>query len=161
MVKPSVAKNRKLNERDNWTNGCKLLNEVFADAVENHRDGIISVYSRCQLSNHRNDRWVDVIKLTKTNNRAKQIVAEYNEYTSKIDSIASDMHIIQTMAQTLHNVTPVNFSNVNTFKEKFASEFDNEMKKYTMLKVATGIWSDSDRKIVADYIDGIENNNTL
>jgi hypothetical protein len=159
MVKPSVAKNRKLNERNNWTNGCKLLNEVFADAVEKHRDGIISVYSRCQLSNHRNDRWIDVIKLTKTNNRAKQIVAEYNEYTSKIDSIASDMHIIQTMAQKLHNVTPVNFSNVNTFKEKFASEFDNEMKKYIMLKVATGIWSDSDRKIVADYIDGIENNN--
>ena len=159
MVKPSVAKNRKLNERNNWTNGCKLLNEVFADAVEKHRDGIVSVYSRCQLSNHRNDRWVDVIKLTKTNNRAKQIVAEYNEYNSKIDSIASDMHIIQTMAQTLHNVTPVNFSNVNTFKEKFASEFDSEMKKYTMLKVATGIWSDSDRKIVADYIDGIENNN--
>jgi len=71
------------------------------------------------------------------------------------------MHIIQTMAQKLNNVTPVNFSNINTFKEKFANEFDNEMKKYTMLKVASSIWSDGDRKIVADYIDDIENNNTL
>jgi hypothetical protein len=161
MVKPSVAKNRNLNERSNWTNGCNLLNEVFADAVEKHRDDIVSVYSRCPLSNHRNDRWLDVIKMTKTNNRVKQIAEEYNEYTSKIDSIASDMHIIQTMAQKLNNVTPVNFSNINTFKEKFANEFDNEMKKYTMLKVASSIWSDGDRKIVADYIDGIENNNTL
>lgn len=161
MVKPSVAKNRKLNERNNWTNGCKLLNEVFADAVEKHREDIISVYGRCSLSNHRNDRWLDVIKMTKTNSRVKQIIAEYNEYTSKIDSIAGDMHIIQTMAQKLNDVTPVSLSNVNTHKEKFASEFDNEMKKYTMLKVATGIWGDSDRKIVADYIDSIENNNTL
>jgi hypothetical protein len=161
MVKPSVAKNRNLSGRSNWINGCKVLNEVFADAVEKHRDDIVSVYSRCPLSNHRNDRWLDVIKMTKTNNRAKQIAEEYNEYTSKIDSIASDMHIIQTMAQKLNNVTPVNFSNVNTFKEKFANEFDNEMKKYTMLKVASSIWSDNDRKIVADYIDGIENNNTL
>jgi hypothetical protein len=71
------------------------------------------------------------------------------------------MHIIQNMAQKLHNVTPVNFSNINTQKEKFSSEFDNEMKKYTMLKVASSIWSESDRKIVADYIDSIENNNTL
>jgi hypothetical protein len=160
MVKPSVAKNRKLNERNNWTNGCKLLNEVFADAVEKHRDDIISVHSRCSLSNHRNDRWLDVIKMTKTDSRVKQIAQEYNEYTSKIDSIAGDMHIIQTMAQKLHNVTPVNFSNINTQKEKFSSEFDNEMKKYTMLKVASSIWSDSDRKIVADYIDMIEENST-
>jgi hypothetical protein len=138
-----------------------LLSEVFADAVEKHRDDIISVYSRCSLSNHRNDRWLDVIKMTKTNNRVKQIAEEYNEYTSKIDSIAGDMHIIQNMAQKLHNVTPVNFSNINTQKEKFSNEFDNEMKKYTMLKVASSIWSDSDRKIVADYIDSIENNNTL
>lgn len=160
MVKPSVAKNRKLNERNNWTNGCKLLNEVFADAVEKHRDDIISVHSRCSLSNHRNDRWLDVIKMTKTDSRVKQIAQEYNEYTSKIDSIAGDMHIIHTMAQKLHNVTPVNFSNVNTNKEKFASEFDNEMKKYTMLKVASSIWSESDKRIVADYIDMIEENST-
>lgn len=160
MVKPSVAKNRKLNERNNWTNGCKLLNEVFADAVEKHRDDIITVHSRCSLSNHRNDRWLDVIKMTKTDSRVKQIAQEYNEYTSKIDSIAGDMHIIHTMAQKLHNVTPVNFSNVNTNKEKFASEFDNEMKKYTMLKVASSIWSESDKRIVADYIDMIEENST-
>jgi hypothetical protein len=95
--------------------------------------------------------------MTQTNGRAKQIMEEYNEYTSAIDNIGSDMYTIQTMAQKLHNVQPVNFSNVKINNDKFANEFDKEMKKYPLLKVISSVWSDTDRKLVAEYIDSVEN----
>ena len=42
---------------------------------------------------------------------------------------------------------------------QFSKDFDNEMKKYPMLKFAGNVWDKSDKQLVADYIDGI--NNTL
>jgi len=157
MIKPSVVKNRKLNERSNWSDGCRMLEKIFSTAVEQNYDNIIKVHSRYALSHQRNDRWTDVLKMTQTNGRAKQIMEEYNEYTSAIDNIGSDMYTIQTMAQKLHNVQPVNFSNVKINNDKFANEFDKEMKKYPLLKVISSVWSDTDRKLVAEYIDSVEN----
>jgi hypothetical protein len=161
IVKPSVAKNRKLEQRDNWTNGCNLLETVFADAVEKHREDIITVNTRSPLSASRNDRWIDILNMTKTNCKAKQIATEYNEYRKRIDNISADMYTIQGMAEKLHNVEAVNFSNVKINTDKFSKEFDKEMNKYPMLKFAANVWGEADKQLVADYIDCIENNNTL
>lgn len=157
IVKPSIVKNRKLDERGNWRDGSMILNKVFADAVEKNRENIIKVHTRYNLSNHRNEKWTNVLEMTKTNSKAKQIVSDYNEYKDSIDKMSGDMHMIQNMARMLSGVEPVNFSNVKTNSDKFSKEFDEEMKKYPMLKVVSSIWSDTDRQLVADYIDSIEN----
>ena len=159
VVKPSVVKNRKLEQRDNWTNGCRLFENIFADAVEKHHDDIIEVNTRNSLSIARNYRWFEVLEMTKTDFKAKQIMVEFNEYKQRIDNISTDMYIIEYMAQRLPNVPSINFSTVKINTEKFSKEFDNEMKKYPMLKFAGNVWDKSDKQLVADYIDGI--NNTL
>jgi hypothetical protein len=159
VVKPSVVKNRKLEQRDNWTNGCRLLENIFADAVEKHHDDIIEVNTRNSLSIARNYRWFEVLEMTKTDSKAKQIMMEYNEYKQRVDNISADMYTIEYMAQRLPNVQSINFSNVKINTEKFSKDFDNEMKKYPMLKFAGNVWDKSDKQLVADYIDGI--NNTL
>jgi len=157
IVKPSIVKNRKLDERGNWRDGSMILNKVFADAIEKNRENIIKVHTRFNLSNHRNEKWTSVLEMTKTNSKAKQIVSDYNEYKGSIDKMSGDMHMIQNMARMLNGVEPVNFSNVKINSDKFSKEFDEEMKKYPMLKVVNSIWSETDRQLVADYIDGIEN----
>lgn len=161
IVKPSVMKNRKLEQRDNWTNGCNLLESIFSNAVEKHREDIITVNTRSSLSASRNDRWIEVLKMTKTNSRAKQILMEYNEYSKRIDEISNSMHIIHHASVILPNVSQVNLNNMKINSEKFSKEFDSEMKKYPMLQFTSYVWGENDKRIIADYIDNIENNNTL
>jgi len=156
LVKPSVAKNRKLAERDNWFNACNVLETIFDEAVTKNEQNIIDIHCRCHLSNERNDRWLEVLKLTKIDNNAKQIASEHQEHNKKLDSISNEMYIIQTVASKLPNVQKVDLSNVKFDKNFFAKRFDAEMKKYPMLKVINNVWSDTDRKLVADYIDTVE-----
>jgi hypothetical protein len=156
LVKPSVIKNRKLADRNNWFYACNILETIFDDAVTKHKQNLIDTYYRHSLSNERNDRWVEVLKLTKIDSNAKVIVSEYQENNKKLDSIANEMHIIQTAAGKLPNVQRVDVSSVKFDKGFFAKRFDNEMKKYPMLKVINNVWNDADKKIVAEYIDGIE-----
>jgi hypothetical protein len=156
LVKPSVIKNRKLADRDNWFYACNILETIFDEAVTKHKQNLIDTHYRHSLSNERNDRWIEVLKLTKVDSNAKAIVSEYQENNKKLDSIANEMHIIQAAAGKLPNVQRVDVSNVKFDKSFFAKRFDNEMKKYPMLKVINNIWNDGDKKLVADYIDTIE-----
>ena len=160
MVKPSVFNTRKLGERSNWNDGCNTLETIFGDAVKKHKQDIIDVHSRHSLSNERNDRNIDIFKMTKTDNTVKEIIKEYTEYTKHIDSIASEMHMIQQVATRLRNIDGVNLDNVKIDSDKFAKRFDNEMKKYPMLKLCSYVW-DNQKKIIAEYIDMIENNNSV
>jgi hypothetical protein len=50
----------------------------------------------------------------------------------------------------------VEMNKIKAEKNKFADRFDEEMKKYPMLKVCSNIWDDKHRKTVAEYIDTIE-----
>lgn len=158
LIKPSVAKNRNLAGRDNWTDGCKTLEQIFSDAVSKHKQDIIDVHRRYPLSTESNNKWVDVIKLTKTDNDLKKIVNEYEQYTKRIDNIASDMHTVQYIAQKLHGIEGVNFSSASTGDDsRFCKIFDKEIKKYPMLKMCSNPWDANQKKVVAEYIDTIEN----
>jgi hypothetical protein len=154
IVKPSVAKNRKLADRDNWFDGCKTLETVFKDAVATYKQDIIDVISRQPLSNERNERWLDVLKLTKTDSEAKKIAAEYRQYTKRLDNLVIDVYMIQDMAHKFNHGVEIN--QIKAEKNKFAYRFDEEIKKYPMLKVCNNIWDDKQRKTVAEYIDTIE-----
>jgi hypothetical protein len=154
IVKPSVAKNRKLADRDNWFDGCKTLETVFKDAVATYKQDIIDVISRQPLSNERNERWLDVLKLTKTDSEAKKIAAEYKQYTKRLDNLIVDVYMIQDVARKFNHGVEIN--QIKAEKNKFADRFDEEIKKYPMLKVCSNVWDDKQRKTVAEYIDTIE-----
>jgi hypothetical protein len=78
-VKPSVAKNRNLQSRDNWHSAMPVIKSVVTSAIENHKDAIIETFRRVNLSKNSNTRWGEVFEMTKTDNEAKRIVIEYNE----------------------------------------------------------------------------------
>jgi hypothetical protein len=155
IVKPSVVKNRKLDERGNWTRGVNVLEKVFDHATKTNKQNIINVNRRVPLSNERYDRWKDIITMT-SNSEVKNIINEYNEYCSNINNIATEMNMIYSMSKMLPNVEKVSFNDVKIDDNKFASKFDKEMKKYPMLRLLSIPWNDTDRKLVADYIDTIE-----
>jgi hypothetical protein len=155
IVKPSVVKNRKLDERGNWTRGVNVLEKVFDYATKTNKQNIINVNRRVPLSNERYDRWKDIITMT-SNSEVKNIINEYNEYCSSINNIAAEMNMIYNMSKMLPNVEKVSFNDVKLDDNKFASKFDKEMKKYPMLRLLSIPWNDADRKLVADYIDTIE-----
>jgi hypothetical protein len=157
LVKPSVVKNRKLENRDNWTRGERVLEQIFGDAVVKHKQDIIDSNCRYALSTEYNERWADVIALT-SNNELKNIVNEHKEFNKRFDAIRTEMWIIQYISQKLTNIESVNMSNVNLRVDKFSKRFDAEMKKYPMLKICNFPYNDKDRKIVAEYIDSVENN---
>ena len=155
IVKPSVVKNRKLDERGNWTRGVNVLEKVFDHATKTNKQNIINVNRMVPLSNERYDRWKDIIMMT-SNSEVKNIINEYNEYCSNINNIATEMNMIYIMSKMLPNVEKVSFNDVKIDDNKFASKFDKEMKKYPMLRLLSIPWNDTDRKLVADYIDTIE-----
>lgn len=159
-VKPSVIKNRKLDSRENWHDASGMIKQTVTSAVESNKDRIINCYRRINLSKNSNYRWKEVFELTETDNEAKRVIAEYNEYTSKVQKDAESMHTLHSLATVL-NVNPITFSNINLEDNSFANRFDNEMAKYPMLKVANIPWRDSDKKIIAEYIDTIERSNNM
>lgn len=159
-VKPSVAKNRKLDERDNWHDAIPVIKNIINNAVEQHKDNIIDSYRRYNLSKTNNHRWKEVFELTKTDNNAKRIVAEYNEFMSKRIKDSESLQTIHSLGKVF-NITSINISNTNLDDDRFSKSFDVEIKKYPMLQVCNHPWRDTDKQIIADYIDNIENHTLL
>lgn len=154
IVKPSVAKNRKLDERDNWHLGYEFIKSITSRLVEENKYDIEEFSNRYTLSHSRSDKWCDIIEMTKSSSVVKTIVSEYNEYVSRIENISQKIGLIKQIASNFL----INISRRNDFKDdRFAPRFDEEISKYPMLKVLSHApWNDDDRKIVADYIDNIE-----
>jgi hypothetical protein len=155
IVKPSIAKNRKLDERSNWHLGYEFVRKILTDIIaENHQD-IYDVMNRQTLSNQFSTRWVEVINMTKNPSVVKNVVSEYNEYVSHLDNICEKVEVIKQMANSFRFAFPGRDSNFED--NRFAPRFDKEMSKYKVLQVIRNVpYSDEDRQIMADYIDSIE-----
>lgn len=159
-VKPSVAKNRKLDGRDNWHNAAPVIKNIVKDAIDIHKNAIIDSRRRYDLSRTNNNRWKEVIELTKTDNDAKRVIVEYNEFMSKREKVVPSLRTIQELG-TIFCPGSINISNVNLDDDKFSKRFDAEIKKYPMLQVCNHPWRDTEKQIIADYIDNIENHTNL
>lgn len=159
-VKPSVIKNRKLEERDNWKNATQIVCDIMSRVVSENKEDIINAYRRIGLSNEANQKWAEVFAMTQTDNEVKRIINEYNEYTAKIQKSMNAMRTIQSIAESF-NVKAIDFSNIQLNDDSFAKRFDKEIKKYPMLKLSSCPWRDTDKKIVADYIDAVENSENM
>lgn len=160
-VKPSVAKNRNLDNRDNWFNAVPVIEDILNKAIQDHKQDIIEVHRRVSLSAASNSRWKDVFELTQSDNEVKRIVSEYNEYVSKREKNASFLHTVQSLAGVFPNVQGINFSNIKLDDDRFSKRFDTAIKKYPMLQVCNIPWRDSEKKLIADYIDSVEHATNL
>lgn len=160
-VKPSVVKNRGLESRDNWHNAISVMENIISKAIKAHKEEIIEYHRRVNLSNSHNARWKEVFEMTETDNKVKCVVAEYNEYMSNKNAKATYLVTIQSLAEIFPNVENINFSNVKLDDDRFSKHFDHEMKKYPMLQVCNVPWRDTDKKIIANYIDTIERSENM
>lgn len=159
-VKPSVAKNRKLDSRDNWHNAVPFIRDIITDATEKHKDAIIDSFKRYGLSRNNNHRWKEVLELTKTNNNAKAIINEYNEFMSSRQNNNEHLRTIHNLGKAL-NISTLNILNINLDDDRFSKRFDAEINKYPMLQVCHNPWRDNEKQIIADYIDNVENHALL
>ena len=159
LIKPSVATNRNLGSRDNWTLGHKVIEDAIRKAREDHLDNIVKVATQYDLSNENNGKYSDVLGMTKTANKAKSIMAEYDEYVEEIKVIESEMRTLQRLIDRCPSVEEIEYEMVTDEDEKFAIPFDKEFEKYPMLNHANGgYWMDGDKKEdCAKYIDLVEN----
>jgi hypothetical protein len=159
LIKPFIAKNRKIHERHNWHDGASFIENIFSKLINDNKDNIISVLYKQKISTDGNERWLDILKLTQSNSVAKQIAQEYNEYSSRIESISNDMRLIYRVSRYFANCS---FDHGAEKPNTFATRFDNAMKKYPMLSlIGYNYHGDVSKKIVADYIDSIEQVGTL
>jgi hypothetical protein len=160
-VKPSVIKNRKLAERSNWSDGISVMRTVFNKAVADHKQDIIDCNVRCGLSAHKNEKFANIFSATKTDNEAKKVVAEYNEYEKRFTSMRHEMELVRAISTIIPNCNSVDLSSAKIDNTKFSKRFDDAVQKYPMLKVIANMGyyggvSQNDVKIVVDYIDTIE-----
>jgi exonuclease SbcC len=88
-------------------------------------------------------------------NELKRIVREHDAHAKELNAIREDMGHIYEASRKLSGVESINFSGVKMDETKFSAKFDEEIKKYPMLRLLSNVWSDQDRKLVADYIDTI------
>jgi hypothetical protein len=159
LLKPFVAKNRKIDERPNWCDGTVFLGHVFSKLINENKSNILEVLNKQRISTASNDRWVDIINITQSNSVAKQIVKEYNEYSSRIENMGSDMRVLYNISRYFPNCE---IENRTEKQNSFAARFDNAMKKYPMLNlIGYNYHGDASRKIVADYIDSVEQASVL
>lgn len=155
IIKPSVIKNRKLEERDNWFDGAALIGNILDKAAIANKKNIIECQKRYYLSSQRHDRWKDCIMMTTTDNELKRIVLEHDAHAKELNAIRQDMNYIYEASHRFPSIESITLSGIKLDDTRYSSRFDEEIKKYPMLRLLSNVWSDQDRKLVADYIDTI------
>lgn len=160
FLTPSQIKARKLDERDNWQ-GPECLYQLIKELGEYHSEEINNIRHKHKIG-HEYGKFKDVFKMTQSNNKAKEIILSYEEYSNSIEKSYHKMDDIWTMCKSLsmglHEANP----NID-YDAKFAKPLHKEIKKYPMLcgNVLNTLWSDDQRKVVANYIDMIEQTQEL
>lgn len=155
FLTPSQIKMRKLDERDNWSSEQHLL-DLIKDLGLYHANEINSI--RHQHTAGNGYRWKDVFAKTKSNNRAKEIMAAYEEYHNSINKSYNKLddvwNICRSLSMRMHEAD----TNID-LKARFEKPLNDEIKKYPMLysNVLNTLWGDDQKQAVADYIDLVEN----
>lgn len=155
FLTPSQIKTRKLEERDNWLSEKHLL-DLIKELGEYHADEINAI--RHQHTAGPNYRWKDVFNKTKSESRAKEIIASYEEYLSSIQKSYNKLDDVwntcRSLGMRVHEV------DTNTdLKARFEKPLNAEINKYPILcsNVLNALWGEDQKQAVADYIDFVEN----
>jgi len=153
LVKPFVAHSRKLNERHNWYDGNKTLQNLINKIIENNEDKIDLRRNYIRMNNVYSDRIIEAVRNTKSDNNAKSILNSYDEYF-KQKEINNGLNYLYE-ASSYFDCKEI--ENISDKKYNFDEQFNKAMEKYPMLKVCHISYYDGDSsQVVSDYIDLIE-----
>jgi hypothetical protein len=155
FLTPSQIKMRKLDERDNWSSEQHLL-DLIKDLGVYHADEINAIRHQHTIGN--GYRWKDVFEKTKSHNRAKEIMAAYEEYHGSIQKSYNKLDDVWNICRSLSMRMHESDANID-LKARFEKPLNDEIKKYPMLysNVLNTLWGDDQKQAVADYIDLVEN----
>lgn len=154
FVPESAVVSRKLEGRDNWE-GPEYFVDMVKDIFTTYKDDIYDMRHAPSIGfTHLHS----AILNTSTDNRAKQIVADYQE---KAENLKKNMDICKKI---MNACDCLGLSNLMEDREGFdkKAEFEiplqNEMNKYPMLSFVSLNWIDgSNKQKISDYIDFVEN----
>jgi hypothetical protein len=159
FLTPSQIKTRKLDERHNWLSENHLF-ELIKEIGDYYADDINKIKHQDQIGY--GYKWKEVFNKTKSYNKAKEILAEYEEYKKSIDKMSDRCEnvfsVCRSFGMDMHSSSP----NVN-YKARFENPLNKEISKYPLLSgnVLSTLWSDEQQKVVAEYIDMVEESNKL
>lgn len=154
FVPESTVASRKLESRDNWE-GPEYFIDMVKDIFTTYKDDIYDMRHAPSIGfTHLHS----AILNTSTDNRAKQIVVDYQE---KAESLKKNTDICKKI---MYACDCLGLSNLMEDREGFdkKAEFEiplqNEMNKYPMLGFVSLNWiNDSNKQKISDYIDFVEN----
>ena len=149
FMTPSQANSRKLDSRGNW-HGPEYIMQKLVDLGEHHRDRIEEIHNQQQDIDHTYER---VFKLTSTDNKLKDIFAEYREYKDRINR---DFKKLDNIWRFVTDYTSLRFDRDDSIQDTYLAAYEAEIVKYPMLPLVRYAGS-SNQQELADYIDLVEN----
>ena len=156
LVKPSVARNKRLGERDGWRNGSKLIVRYVNELMTEKRELLTKFRNRPEISEDRPNRNLGkALKLTTTNGDLKKIFKEWEQYCADVDNAEDELLRILRLENWA--TTEKIEQEENTY---FSDRFDKALQSYPMIGHASIGWSildDAMAQDIANYIDLVEN----
>ena len=156
LVKPSVAKNKKLSERDGWHNGSKLIVRYINELIEENYEILNKHRNKPEISKERSgQRIAKAVELTATDNDLKKIHAEWKEHCA---DITENEHTCEQLFKLEHWAT----TEVPKYEENnsFSDRYDKALESYPMISHSDIGWyglDDDQAQDFANYIDLIQN----
>jgi hypothetical protein len=154
FVPESTVESRKLEGRDNWEGP-----EYFVDMVKNITDAYKDdIYALRHAPTIGFKNLHNAIFNTSTNNKAKEIITNYQEKMEEIRKNDGICNKIINLCSSLGLANLMEDCKGFDPAAEFAIPLEKEMLKYPMLSFLSGTWLDkSQEKKISDYIDFVEN----
>ena len=156
LVKPSVAKNKRLNERDGWHNGSKLVVRYINEIMTEKRELLTKLRNRPEISEERYNRNLGkAINLSASNSSLKMLFNEWEDYCVEIDNRADELRLVFKL-EHLSTIEEIKYEK----NEYFSERFDKALESYPMisyLNIGWGELEEDKAQDIANYIDLVEN----
>jgi hypothetical protein len=151
LMTPSQIKQRKLEDRSNWE-GPEFIVDYLKALVKDSAEEIAGIRHAHTCS----DRHLhDVILGTTTDNKAKQIVLEFQEYYDRVTKNQNDLDMVWKLGRELDMSHLWNEPEGFDKNAKYFNPLKKEMQKYPLLDgINTNKVRESD---LSAYIDMVEN----
>ena len=151
LMTPSQIKQRKLEDRSNWEGPEFIVDYLKALAKDSAEE--IAGIRHSHTCSHRNLH--DVILNTNTDNKAKQIVLEFQEYYDRVTKNQNDLDMVWKIGRELSMTHLWNEPKDFDKNAKYFNPLKKEMQKYPLLEgINTNKVCESD---LSAYIDMVEN----
>ena len=159
LVKPSVARNGKLSERENWTEASEVLVYILKELLEENLEKIEQTKNIAVLSKeYRPTRVADVLERLELDCEIKDLYNAYKENKERVDEFRQPMNNLYSAChRTGLKVPEVSGYSSETNDDQFSSKVDEIIKdKYILFGSACdNAWGDLEEPILEELVNYI------